>query len=139
MSNLKNPTDLLLDSDLEILKEAQALCRAGLTEATGIALKGAVSRLLKCQTDLSNLKGMILYTISFKKADMFEAWKAVDYMYYGEKLPYHKIEMYANCDSKYKDLKIEVSGYESLLAVIEDNLWALRTIIKSYQSQTFPS
>lgn len=129
---MKNPTEILGTEDLKILQEAQALSRSGLSETTGVALRGAASKVLQVQTDLSTLKGMILYSLAFTKNNLATEWQDIADTHSGESLPFHKLESLANSDSKYAAIRIEVAAYESLLAVIEDNLWALRSIVRFY-------
>lgn len=131
--SLSSPSIVLGTEDNNVLLEAQALIRSGLSESEGVALRVAGSRILKVQTDLSNLKGMLLYSVSLKKNDLAKEWYGITDTYADEKLPYHRLETYANVDPKYSAIKSEISAYEALLSVIEDNLWALRSIVRFYQ------
>lgn len=133
---MKSPVSLLYESDLKIFQEAQALAKAGLSETTGVALRGAASKVLQVQTDLANLKGMILYSLAFSKTSLHKEWQSIVDAHFGENLSFHKIESYANSDPKYSAIQEEISGLEALLSIIEDNLWALRSIIKFYSSST---
>ena len=131
--SLNDPTQLLGVEDLKILQTAQAIVKSGISDTEGIALKVAAGKLLESQVNLSNLKGMLLYSLSFKKADLAREWQSISDIYSSERLPYHRVESYANVDPKYSTIKNEIAGFEALLAVIEDCLWAMRSVLKFYQ------